>query len=57
MKAAFLYRRPRVFFPAAFFFPRVFFALTGPRKTRSGKSPIADLRNFRAARRAPSFPP
>ena len=32
-------------------------ALTGPRKIRSGKSPMADLRNFRAARRALSFPP
>ncbi len=51
------YLRARVFLPAVRFLPRTFFAPAGPRNTRSGKSPIADFRNFRAARRAPSFPP
>jgi len=52
-----IYRRPRAFFPFACFFPRDFEAFTGPRKTRSGRSLIADRLNFRAARRAPSLPP
>jgi hypothetical protein len=52
------YRRPRDLFPFAWFFPRLFFiAVPGPRNILSGKSPSADFRNFRAARRAPSFPP
>ena len=38
-------------------FPRVFFALFGPRKMRSGNSSLAARLNFRAARRALSFPP
>ena len=55
-----------LFFPLAARFVRDFArdlvldflrAPNGPRKTRAGKSLMADRLNFRAARRAPSFPP
>jgi hypothetical protein len=52
--------RLAAFFPAAFAgrLPREgFVAGFGPRKTRAGKSLMAVRLNFRAARRAPSFPP
>lgn len=39
-------------------FPREAFAAPfGPRNTRAGRSLMAARLNFRAARRAPSFPP
>lgn len=58
------YRRRAFFFPFTFILAFVerltrdaFFALAGPRYTRAGRPLMAERLNFRAARRAPSFPP